>query len=72
MNKHKNEPTQKSAEALLARVEKEMDEPRMAESAREEDPQPDHVAEDGKNDLIQRGKELRAARRHGHAAEANG
>jgi hypothetical protein len=36
---HKNDPKQESNQATLARVkkEKEMDEPRMAESTREED-----------------------------------
>ena len=34
---HKNEPNQESNQATLARVKKEMDEPRMAESMREED-----------------------------------
>ena len=34
---HKNEPKQESSQATLARVKKEMDEPRMAESTREED-----------------------------------
>jgi len=33
---HKNEPKQESNKAILARVKKEMDEPRVAESAREE------------------------------------
>jgi hypothetical protein len=33
----KNEPKQESNPATLARVKKEMDEPRMAESTREED-----------------------------------
>jgi hypothetical protein len=33
---HKNEPKQESNQAILARVKKEMDEPRMAESTREE------------------------------------
>jgi hypothetical protein len=33
---HKNQPRQESNQALLARIKKEMDEPRMAESAREE------------------------------------
>ena len=33
---HKNQPGQESNQALLARVNKEMDEPRVAESAREE------------------------------------
>jgi hypothetical protein len=32
----KNEPKQESNQAILARVKKEMDEPRMAESTREE------------------------------------
>jgi len=31
---HKNEPKQESSQATLARVKKEMDEPRMAESTR--------------------------------------
>jgi hypothetical protein len=34
---HKNEPKQESNQATLARVKKEMDAPRMAESTREED-----------------------------------
>jgi len=33
---HKNLPRQESNQALLARVKKEMDEPRMAESTRED------------------------------------
>jgi hypothetical protein len=33
----KSEPKQESSQATLARVKKEMDEPRMAESTREED-----------------------------------
>jgi hypothetical protein len=33
---HKNQPRQESNQALLARVKQEMDEPRVAESAREE------------------------------------
>jgi hypothetical protein len=33
---NKNEPKQESNQAILARVKKEMDEPRMAESTREE------------------------------------
>jgi hypothetical protein len=33
---HKNQPRQESNQALLARVKKEIDEPRMAESTREE------------------------------------
>jgi hypothetical protein len=34
---HINEPKQESNEATLARIKKEMDEPRMAKSTREED-----------------------------------
>jgi len=34
---NKNEPKQESNQAILARVKKEMDEPRMAESTRGED-----------------------------------
>jgi hypothetical protein len=34
---HKNDPKQESNQTTLARVKKEMDEPPMAESAREED-----------------------------------
>jgi hypothetical protein len=33
---HKNQPKQESNRAILARVKKEMDKPRMAESTREE------------------------------------
>jgi hypothetical protein len=33
---NKNEPKQESNQAILARVKKKMDEPRMAESTREE------------------------------------
>jgi len=33
---HKNQPREESDQALLARVKKEMDEPRMAESTRED------------------------------------
>jgi hypothetical protein len=34
---HNNEPKQESNKAILALVKKEMDQPRMAESTREED-----------------------------------
>jgi hypothetical protein len=37
MHNHENEPTRKSNQATLARVKKEMDMPRMTESAREEE-----------------------------------
>jgi hypothetical protein len=33
---HKNQPKQESNQAILARVKKKIDEPRMAESTREE------------------------------------
>jgi hypothetical protein len=33
---HKNQTKEESSQAILARVKKEMDEPRMAESTREE------------------------------------
>jgi hypothetical protein len=33
---YKNQPRQESNQALLVRIKKEMDEPRMAESTREE------------------------------------
>jgi hypothetical protein len=33
---HKNQPKRESNQAILARVKKEMDEPRMAESTRKE------------------------------------
>jgi hypothetical protein len=33
---HKNEPKQESNQAIFARVKKEVDQPRMAESTREE------------------------------------
>jgi hypothetical protein len=33
---HKNQPKRESDQAILARVKKEMDEPRMAESTRKE------------------------------------
>jgi hypothetical protein len=36
MHTHRKEPSQESNQATLARVKKEMDEPRMAESVREE------------------------------------
>jgi hypothetical protein len=59
MRKHKNEPRQESNQATLARVKKEMDEPRMAASTREENSQPDHAAGVGRAAVIQRGKDQR-------------
>ena len=44
MRPPKNEPGQESNRAIFARVKKIMDEPRMSESAREEENHPDHAA----------------------------
>jgi hypothetical protein len=59
---HKNEPKQESNQATHARVKKEMDRPRMTESAREEEGknQPEHTGV-GKAAIIQRCKESHAA-----------
>jgi hypothetical protein len=57
MHNHKNGPRQESNQATLARVKKEMDEPRVAASAREEESQPEHVAGVGKAAVVQRGKD---------------
>jgi hypothetical protein len=40
MHKHTGEPTRESNQETLARVKKEMDQPRMAESTRGEDVNP--------------------------------
>jgi hypothetical protein len=53
---HKNEPKQESNQATLARVKKEMDEPRMAASTREED----HSAGTGKAAVVERENEFGA------------
>jgi hypothetical protein len=67
---HNNEPKQESNKAILARVKKEMDQPRMAESTREEDiNQPDHTTRKGRAAVIQRGKESRTVRALGDAPE---
>jgi hypothetical protein len=55
----KNEPKQESNQATLARVKKEMDEPRMAESTREEDISQTTRQKAGKVAIIHRGKESR-------------
>jgi len=48
MHKHQNDPRRESNQEILAHVKKEMDEPRMSESAREEeDVQSEHTAESG-------------------------
>jgi hypothetical protein len=56
MYSHENEPTRKSNRATLARVKKEMDIPRMTESAREEEEesQAEHAGF-GKAAMIPRG-----------------
>ena len=58
---HKNEPKQESNQATLARVKKEMDEPRMAASTREED----HSAGTGKAAVVEGENESGAARAQG-------
>jgi hypothetical protein len=64
---HKNQPKQESNQALLARVKKEMDEPRMAESTREEyDSQPHYAAGVGKAAVMRR-KKSRVVRAQGDA-----
>jgi hypothetical protein len=69
MHNHENEPTSKSNRATLARVKKEMDIPRMTESARDEDEsQPEHAGV-GKAAIIQLGKESPAARAGVNAPE---
>jgi hypothetical protein len=62
MHSHENEPPRKSNRATLARVKKEMDIPRMTESAREEEEsQPEHAGA-GKAAITERGKESHVAR----------
>jgi hypothetical protein len=61
---HKNE-AEESDRALLGRVKKEMDEPRMAESTREELRQPDHAPDAGKANVVQRNRGSRAVRAEG-------
>ena len=69
MHNHENQPTRKSNRATLARVKKEMDLPRMTESAREEEEsQPEHAGF-GKASIIQLGKESPAARARVNAPE---
>ena len=69
MRNHENKPTRKSNQATLARVKKEMDIPRMTESAREEEEsQPEHAGF-GKAAIIPRGKESHAARARVQAPE---
>jgi hypothetical protein len=70
MHNHENQPTWKSNRATLARVKKEMDIPRMTESAREEEEksQPEHAGV-GKAAIIQRGKESPAIRARVNAPE---
>jgi hypothetical protein len=70
MHNHENEPTSKSNRATLARVKKEINIPRMTESAREEEEksQPEHAGV-GKAAIIQLGKESPAARARVNAPE---
>jgi len=56
MHKHNNDPKPESNQATLARVKKEMDEPRMATSTREEVSQTDHAAGVEIAAVIQRGQ----------------
>jgi hypothetical protein len=69
MHKHKNEPRRESNRAILAHVKKEMDEPRMSESAREEDSRPDHAAGVGKAAILRHGKESHSIPARVDAAE---
>jgi hypothetical protein len=63
---HKNQPKQESNEAILARIKKEMDEPRVAESTRKElRRQPHHAAGTGKAAV----KSSERARRKGNAPD---
>jgi hypothetical protein len=66
---HKNEPKQESSQATLARVKKEMDEPRMAESTREEDVNQTTRQKLDKAAVIQRGKRVPDRRAAGNAPE---
>jgi hypothetical protein len=69
MHSHENEPKRNSNQSILARVKKEMDIPRMTESARhEEESQPEHTGV-GKAAIIQRSKESPAARTRVNAIE---
>jgi hypothetical protein len=66
---HKNQPKQESNQAILARIKKEIDKPRMAESTREEyDVNHTHAAGTGKA-AVRRGKKSRAVRAQGDASE---
>ena len=70
MHNHENEPTRKSYQSNTACIKKEMNVPRMNESAREEveESQPEHAGV-GKDAIIQRGKESPAARMRVNAPE---
>jgi hypothetical protein len=69
MHSHENESARKFNQATLARIKKEMDMPRMTESARdEEERQPGHAGV-GKAAIIPRGKESHAARARVQAPE---
>jgi hypothetical protein len=62
---HKNEPKQESNQLTLARVKKEMDEPRMAESTRGKRRDPDHATETGKAAVVERENDSGAAHAQG-------
>jgi hypothetical protein len=68
---HKNEPKKESNQATLARVKKEMDQPRKAKSTREEDVNQTTRQELGKAAIILRGQESRAVRAQGFPREKN-
>jgi hypothetical protein len=65
---HKNQPKQESDQAILARVKKEMDEPRMAESTREEY-DVNHTTAGTGNAAVMRGKKSRAVCAQGDATK---
>jgi hypothetical protein len=68
MHNHENKPTRKSNQASLARVKKEMDIPRMTESAREKEEKSQPGAQKiGEAAKSQRGKESPAAHARGNA-----
>jgi hypothetical protein len=74
MTTHVSKPKHEIDRVLLARVEKEMDEPRMTESAREEEGQvpPEHGPEQGGSpQSIERSIETEGGKKHGKADHRN-
>jgi hypothetical protein len=66
-----HKPKEESPQATLARVKKEMDEPREVESVREEEGGlPDHVAEDGNTANLRHRKQPRSVHAPENAPEA--